>query len=87
MPAAVVEADPIAFEELGLDPALALGVKDRGFTATTPIQTAVYPIVMAGRDMIASAETGSGKTGAYLLPVLNRLLQRPRAAGDAPTTG
>ena len=87
MPAAVVEADPIAFEELGLDPALALGVQDRGFTTTTPIQTAVYPIVMAGRDMIASAETGSGKTGAYLLPVLNRLLQRPRPAGDAPTTG
>ena len=86
MPAAVVEADPIAFEELGLDPALALGVQDRGFTATTPIQTAVYPIVMAGRDMIASAETGSGKTGAYLLPVLNRLLQRPRPAGDAATT-
>ena len=87
MPAAVVEADPIAFEDLGLDPALALGVQDRGFTATTPIQTAVYPIVMAGRDMIASAETGSGKTGAYLLPVLNRLLQRPRPADDAPTTG
>jgi ATP-dependent RNA helicase RhlE len=83
MPAAVVEADPIPFEDLGLDPALALGVRDRGFQATTPIQTAVYPIVMAGRDMIASAETGSGKTGAYLLPVLNRLLQRPPTEGDA----
>ena len=83
MPATVVEADPIAFDKLGLDPALLLGVQDRGFTATTPVQTAVYPIVMAGRDMIASAETGSGKTGAYLLPVLNRLLQRPRPAADA----
>ena len=81
-----MEADPIAFEKLGLDPALILGVQDRGFTATTPIQTAVYAIVMAGRDMIASAETGSGKTAAYLLPVLNRLLQRPRPAGDAATT-
>ena len=85
MPAAVVEADPIAFEELGLDPALALGVQDRGFTTTTLIQAAVYPIVMAGRDMIASAETGSGKTAAYLLPVLNRLLQRPRPASVATT--
>ncbi len=82
MPAAVVEADPVAFDTLGLDPALLLGVQDRGFTATTPIQSAVYPIVMAGRDMIASAETGSGKTGAYLLPVLNRLLQRPGPAAD-----
>ena len=81
-----MEADPIAFEKLGLDPALILGVQDRGFTTTTPIQTAVYAIVMAGRDMIASAETGSGKTAAYLLPVLNRLLQRPRPTGDAATT-
>ena len=81
MPAAVVDADPIAFKELGLDPALVRGVEDRGFTSTTPIQAAVYPIVMAGRDMIASAETGSGKTAAFLLPVLNRLLQRPRPAG------
>ena len=81
MPSAVVEADPIAFDKLGLDPGILLGVQDRGFTTTTPIQAAVYPIVMAGRDLIASAETGSGKTGAYLLPVLNRLLQ-----GHTPTT-
>ena len=83
MPAAVVEADPVAFDELGLDPAILLGVQDRGFTATTPIQAAVYSIVMAGRDIIASAETGSGKTGAYLLPVLNRLMQGPEPAADA----
>jgi ATP-dependent RNA helicase RhlE len=83
MPAAVVEAEPVAFDELGLDPALLLGVQDRGFTATTPIQTAVYSIVTAGRDIIASAETGSGKTGAYLLPVLNRLIQGPEPAADA----
>ena len=82
MPSAVVEADPIAFEKLGLDPTLRLGIQDRGFVNATPIQAAVFPIVMAGRDMIASAETGSGKTAAYLLPVLNRLLQRPRPAGD-----
>ncbi|MEE2612929.1 MAG: DEAD/DEAH box helicase [Acidobacteriota bacterium] len=85
MPTAVVEADPVAFDTLGLEPALLLGVQDRGFTATTPIQSAVYPIVVAGRDIIASAETGSGKTGAYLLPVLNRMLQRPGPAADATT--
>ena len=83
MPSAVLEADPIAFEKLGLDQALSLGIQDRGFVAATPIQAAVFPIVMAGRDMIASAETGSGKTAAYLLPVLNRLLQRTQPAGDA----
>ncbi|MDP6582655.1 MAG: DEAD/DEAH box helicase, partial [Vicinamibacterales bacterium] len=86
MPAAVVQADPIAFEKLGLDPALALGVQDRGFDAATPIQAAVFPIVSVGRDMIASAETGSGKTAAYLLPVLNRLLRQPLPARDAETT-
>ncbi len=85
MPATVMEAEPVAFETLGLDPALILGVEDRGFTATTPIQTAVYSIVMAGRDLIASAETGSGKTAAYLLPTLNRLLQNPQPVGDATT--
>jgi len=86
MPAAVREAVPVTFESLGLDPTLILGVEDRGFRATTPIQTAVYSIVMDGRDVIASAETGSGKTAAYLLPTLNRLLQDPRPAGDATTT-
>jgi ATP-dependent RNA helicase RhlE len=86
LPSAVVAADPIAFEKLGLDPALALGVQDRGFDAATPIQAAVFPIVMARRDMIASAETGSGKTAAYLLPVLNLMLRTPEPAGNTPTT-
>ena len=85
MPAAVVEAEPVAFEKLGLDPALGLGIQDRGFGAATPIQAAVFPIVTAGRDMIASAETGSGKTAAYLLPVLNRLLQGPLPTRDGVT--
>ena len=71
MPAAVVQADPIAFEKLGLDPALALGVQDRGFDAATPIQAAVFPIVSAGRDMIASAETGSGNRLRRLVEGMN----------------
>ncbi len=83
MPAAVVEAESIPFEELGLDPGLALGVADRGFTAATPIQAAVFPIVASGRDLIASAETGSGKTGAFLLPVVDQLLKRRAAQAEA----
>ena len=86
MAASVVDADPIEFNALGLERALALGVQDRGFTTTTPIQTAVFPIVAAGGDLIASAETGSGKTAGYLLPVLNRLLQRPQSADDSAST-
>ncbi len=86
MPATVVAADPIPFDELDLDPRLAMGVRDRGFTTATPIQAAVFPIVSAGRDLIASAETGSGKTGAFLLPVLNRVLKEPRPS-DGTATG
>ena len=80
MPNAVVKAEPIPFDQLDLDPQLALGVRDRGFTDATPIQSAVFPIVTAGRDLIASAETGSGKTGAFLLPVINRVLRDPKPA-------
>ena len=80
MPSAVVKAEPIPFDQLDLDPQLALGVRDRGFTDATPIQSAVFPIVTAGRDLIASAETGSGKTGAFLLPVINRVLRAPQPA-------
>ena len=84
LPAAVVDAEPIPFDALHLDPALAAGVRDRGFTTTTPVQSAVFPIVASDRDLIASAETGSGKTAAYLLPVLDRLLKQPQEPGGAP---
>ena len=73
--ASVVEAEPIAFDKLNLNPLLALGILDRGFTTATPIQSAVFSLVRSGRDLIASAETGSGKTAAYLLPVLDQLLR------------
>ena len=78
MPAAVVQAEPVPFDQLNLAPELAQGVQDRGFTESTSIQAAVFPIVTAGRDLIASAETGSGKTAAYLLPVLNQMLTADR---------
>ena len=78
IPAVVVDSQPVAFDSLDLAPSLALGVQDRGFTTATPIQSAVFPLVTEGRDLIASAETGSGKTAAYLLPVLNRLLKQPK---------
>jgi ATP-dependent RNA helicase RhlE len=74
-----VQADydprPVAFESLGLESSLIEGVRVRGFAATTPIQSAVIPIVMDGDDLIGVAETGTGKTAAFLLPILNRLLK------------
>ena len=72
----------MAFETLGLEPSLLEGVRIRGFSATTPIQSAVIPIVMDGNDLLAAADTGTGKTAAYLLPILNRMLRARAAAPD-----
>ncbi|MGE3843519.1 MAG: DEAD/DEAH box helicase [Vicinamibacterales bacterium] len=69
------DAPPIAFEELGLDARLNQAVADRGFTSTTGIQTGAIPLVLEGVDLVACAQTGTGKTAAFLLPTLHRLLQ------------
>jgi ATP-dependent RNA helicase RhlE len=66
---------PVGFDTLGLEPSLIEGVRIRGFASTTPIQSAVIPIVMEGDDLIACADTGTGKTAAFLLPILNRMLK------------
>ncbi len=60
------------FSSLGLTPALAQAAAGLGFAAPTPIQTEAIPAVLAGRDLLASARTGSGKTAAYALPLLQR---------------
>jgi ATP-dependent RNA helicase RhlE len=73
---------PVGFETLGLELSLIEGVRVRGFTATTPIQSAVIPIVMDGSDLIGCAETGTGKTAAFLLPILNRMLKARAAAPE-----
>lgn len=73
---------PVSFDSLGLDPRVLKGVADRGFAKTTPIQAAVIPTALEGGDIIACAETGTGKTAAFLLPILQRLIQR----GDTPAT-
>jgi len=77
------------FQELGLSSALLRGVEDLGFTEPTPIQKVAIPPALAGRDVLAAAMTGSGKTAAFVLPLLQRLAARPgqgtRALVLAPT--
>ena len=73
---------PVGFDTLGLASSLIEGVRVRGFNATTPIQSAVIPIVMDGDDLIGCADTGTGKTAAFLLPILNRLLTSRAAAPE-----
>jgi ATP-dependent RNA helicase RhlE len=70
-----VETSPIPFSSLGLDSRLLEGVRDLGFSETRPIQSAVITLSLAGNDLIACAETGSGKTCAFVVPMLQRLLR------------
>jgi ATP-dependent RNA helicase RhlE len=68
----------VPFTTFHLHPDLLRGVRDLGFTRPTPIQTEAIPTVMGGRDLLACAQTGSGKTAAFLLPILHRLMDKPR---------
>ncbi|MBN1261623.1 MAG: DEAD/DEAH box helicase [Anaerolineae bacterium] len=77
------------FEQFSLDPRILSGVKDMGYTLPTPIQQQAIPVVLAGRDVLGIAQTGTGKTAAFMLPILQRLLTGPlrrvRALIVAPT--
>jgi ATP-dependent RNA helicase RhlE len=73
----------MSFSSFGLHPDLLRGVAEMGFTAPTPIQQQAVPVALEGRDLLACAMTGSGKTAAFLLPILHRLLQRPRGVTRA----
>jgi ATP-dependent RNA helicase RhlE len=68
----------VAFSVFKLHPDLLRGVKELGFVKPTPIQTDAIPPAMAGRDVLACAMTGSGKTAAFLLPIVHRLMSKPR---------
>ncbi len=66
------------FSSFGLNPTLLAGVRDLGFTRPTPIQADSIPPALLGRDVLACAMTGSGKTAAFSLPILHKLLESPR---------
>jgi ATP-dependent RNA helicase RhlE len=77
------------FSELGLKPELVTAVTEKGYTEPTPIQLAAIPAVLGGRDVLAGAQTGTGKTAGFVLPILQRLGTRgtgaPRALILTPT--
>jgi ATP-dependent RNA helicase RhlE len=73
----------LPFTPLKLHPSLLKGIKELGFIRPTPIQTDAIPPALAGRDVLACATTGSGKTAAFLLPILHRLIERPRGTTRA----
>ena len=76
------------FEQLGLSEELMKAVRDAGYTTPTPIQAQAIPLVLKGRDVMGLAQTGTGKTAAFTLPIVDRLLggpQRTRALVLTPT--
>ncbi|PRP75082.1 hypothetical protein PROFUN_03918 [Planoprotostelium fungivorum] len=71
-------ADNTTFEDLGLNPQLVEATKKMGYKKPTKIQRETIPLALAGRDIIALAQTGSGKTATFALPILNQLLDAPQ---------
>jgi len=74
----------MTFAELGLNPTILTAVTACGYTTPTPIQAQSIPLVMAGHDLIATAQTGTGKTAAFVLPALERLLVKSAIPGKGP---
>jgi ATP-dependent RNA helicase RhlE len=73
----------VPFTQLKLDPALIKAIKDLGFARPTQIQAEAIPPALEGRDLMACAQTGSGKTAAFALPIIHRLIDKPRRSTRA----
>ncbi len=82
-PSPTDEEPRLPFTSLKLHPSLLRAVKELGFARPTPIQSDAIPPALAGRDVLACASTGSGKTAAFLLPILHGLIDRPRGTTRA----
>ena len=75
---------PMSFSELGLDPLILKSVLDSGYENATPVQMQAIPAALTGRDLLVSSHTGSGKTAAFLLPSIQRLLAEPTVKSIGP---
>ena len=90
-PATFFQRDMTDFSELGLSPETLKAVQDTGYTTPTPIQEQAIPVALAGRDVLGIAQTGTGKTAAFTLPMIDKLAsgrskaRMPRALVIAPT--
>src|ERR1700752_1451510 len=79
-------SDTIAFASLGLKPEVMEGIRQAGFVDCTPIQAQTLPIALAGRDVAGQAQTGTGKTAAFLVALYQGLLTRPAPPSRHPTS-
>ncbi len=78
----IVEPHATRFDTLALDPKLLAAVVDSGYTSMTPIQAKAIPIVLQGRDVMGAAQTGTGKTAAFTLPLLQRMMNHENASAS-----
>ena len=74
----------VQFSDLGLAPSLLSSLNHQGYTSPTPIQAQAIPVALEGKDILGSAQTGTGKTGAFGIPLVTHLMNSPR--GTAPPT-
>jgi ATP-dependent RNA helicase RhlE len=73
-----------SFDSLGLRAELLRAVADQGYTTPTPIQAQAIPVVLAGRDLLGAAQTGTGKTAGFTLPLLQRLAEKANSGSHSP---
>ena len=66
---------PVSFNNFGLSPEVVRGTQAMGFAEPTPIQLRAFPIILSGKDLIGTAQTGTGKTAAFALPILTLLAE------------
>ena len=74
----------MSFEDLKLNPAIIKAILDAGYTTPTPIQKQAIPELLSGHDIMASAQTGTGKTAAFMLPALHLLASSSQTQGRGP---
>ena len=77
-PTAAATDETVGFEALGLHESVLSAIRDAGYTTPTPIQRDAIPLARRGRDLIGLAQTGTGKTAAFTLPIIDRLIDGPR---------
>src|ERR1044071_6275141 len=75
-----------SFDSIALEPSLARGIHDAGFRNCTPIQAQTLPIALSGKDVAGQAQTGTGKTAAFLIALYQTLLRNPPTPGEKRTS-
>lgn len=80
------EAEVMSFGEMGIDDRILMAVLQQGWTEPTPIQETAIPLILEGRDILAKARTGSGKTGAYAIPLLHKILSMKKLKATKQST-